>query len=306
MRWLDKAVYQDTHAHLEVNDEVTVDDLKGLCSVTDSSTIVLVVGDVVDLASNRLENVLRATVTAVHPSDFGEATYDVCDGDGVVHRDCLREELKHRGKCWARVAKVHAAADAANDTYDLLDADNKELCGVRRSVLHKRKWISHAYACFSDDKLHDSYQTQHFLNKQLEDALANQDTSGSTDWLCDVTYNSETISLKKGDVVTVQDPSSNTEFRATVVKGTSSEGITVKTSKGAEQRFDRKHLRKHEVKIVYIMHSDNRGLHTCACVHVHMHAHMHTCMHVHMRTRIHARTHACTHEAHIQGNTSSV
>ena len=255
MRWLDKAEYKNVTSRLKVNDEVTIADLDGLRTVPDddttAKTIVLQYGDVVDLDEGEdgmAGEFSRATVVAVHSAHFNdETTYDVRDDSGDVFTHIPRERLRHRGKCWAKVTAVHEAADPANDTYDLLDADNNKLIGAKRSILHKRKWVSHAYTCFSDDRLHDSYQTQHFLDMQLEDALANLAESNSTDWLCDETYDSTTIALKKGDTVTVEDPS-GTPYRATVHKVANNDSITVKNSDGARQTIHRKFLRKHEVQ----------------------------------------------------------
>ena len=59
------------------------------------------------------------------------------------------------------------AKEGAGDTYTLEEADGNTHTNVPRSVLHKRKWISEAYCCFSDDKQHDTWQTQYFMNEML-------------------------------------------------------------------------------------------------------------------------------------------
>ena len=87
--------------------------------------------------------------------------YTVTAEAGAQYVNLARTELYERASYFAKIV----AKDG--DTYTLEDADGNTHTNVPRSVLHKRKWISEAYCCFSDDKQHDTWQTQYFMNEML-------------------------------------------------------------------------------------------------------------------------------------------
>ena len=88
-------------------------------------------------------------------------TYTVMDGDGNEHIGVNRTQLFERATYFATVQAK------CGDEYDVTEPDGK-VHRVPRSALHKRVWISEAYSCFSNDKHHDTWQTQHFMNEMLK------------------------------------------------------------------------------------------------------------------------------------------
>jgi hypothetical protein len=128
---------------------------------------------------------------------------------------------------------------------------------VPRSALHKRVWISEAYSCFSNDKHHDTWQTQYFMNKMLEDW---RNTHGKV-FLDAEIYESKAIELQEGDVVTVQ-PTDGAEFDATVVAVGRNDVVELRVDGQEGTAFcDRSLLRKHPLMIAYVVHSDNAAQH---------------------------------------------
>ena len=191
-------------------------------------------------------------------------TYDDIETRLEMHDEVTVHEPNGE-KRWSKIIAVHGDGES----YDLRDSNGVESKGVWRRDLHKRKWISHAYTGFSDDKLHDSYQTQHFMNMQLEDAAAAQLSSGSRDWLCDATYNSTTCALSAGDIVTVEE-AGYVPFQAKVLAAWRSGDGPVKLRSVGPAQPDgpqptvacaRECVRLHKLDIVYCIHSDNAAQH---------------------------------------------
>jgi hypothetical protein len=180
-------------------------------------------------------------------------TYTVMDGNCKEYTGVNRMELFETATYFATVQ----AKCGNTDEYDVIEPDGKVHRGVPRSALHKRVWISEAYSCFSNDKHHDTWQTQYFMNKMLEDW---RNTHGEALLDAEI-YESEAIELQEGDVVTVQ-PTDGAEFDATVVAVGRNDVVELRVDGREGTAFcDRSLLRKHQLKIVYVVHSDNAAQH---------------------------------------------
>ena len=95
------------------------------------------------------------------------------------------------------------------------------------------------------------------MNKMLEDW---RNTHGEA-FLDAEIYESKAIELQEGDVVTVQ-PTDGAEFDATVVAVGRNDVVELRVDAREGTVFcDRSLLRKHQLKIVYVVHSDNAAQH---------------------------------------------
>jgi hypothetical protein len=147
------------------------------------------------------------------------------------------------------------------DEYDVIEPDGK-VNRVPRSALHKRVRIGEAYSCFSNDKHHDTWQPQPFLNEMLKD----WHKTHSNAFLDAEIYESNAIEVQAGDVVTVQPTGTfheaETQFDAAVVAVGRGNIVELRVDGREGTAFcDRSLLRKHKLKIVYVVHSDNAAQH---------------------------------------------
>jgi len=177
----------------------------------------------------------------------------------------------------ASAALTHAVLDqelfklcfeqVAVSVYRLECADGK-VVEVERSRMHQRKWLSHAFPCFSDDMRHDSFLAQHLDNKVLEYIktdiidVAHADVTMPSEWMDERVFHSTTVPVAVGDEVTVQPAHGQEAFCATVVELQQvGEVFTVADKTGQKMEHRRDLLRKIEYKVVIFMHSDNASQH---------------------------------------------
>ena len=139
---------------------------------------------------------------------------------------------------------------------------------TERSRMHQRKWLSHAFPCFSDDMRHDSFLAQHLDNKVLEYIktdiidVAHADVGMPSEWMDERVFHSTTVPVAVGDEVTVQPAHGQEAFRATVVElKQGGKVVTVADKTGQKTEHRREFLRKIEYKVVICMHSDNASQH---------------------------------------------
>jgi hypothetical protein len=182
------------------------------------------------------------------------------DGNGNEYTGVKRMELLETANYFATV--LAKCGPGNTNEYDVIEPDGKVHRGVPRSALHKRVWISEAYSCFSNDKHHDTWQTQHFMNEMLKDW---HKTHGKA-FLDAEIYESNAIELQAGDVVTVQPTGTvdedEAEFDATVVAVGRGNIVELRVDGREGTAFcDRSLLRKHQLMIAYVVHSDNAAQH---------------------------------------------
>lgn len=68
------------------------------------------------------------------------------------------------GEFWAEVEHAWTGNFGISDWYAVRDQHGKLTYHPRRD-LHRRVWVRKAYVGFSDDRKHDSWATQHFLDR---------------------------------------------------------------------------------------------------------------------------------------------
>jgi hypothetical protein len=70
------------------------------------------------------------------------------------------------GLFWAQIEDAWTGNYGACDWYSVKDAHGKASYHARVN-LHKRVWVRKAFVGFSDDRKHDSWATQHFLDRVI-------------------------------------------------------------------------------------------------------------------------------------------
>ena len=88
----------------------------------------------------------------------------------IKEEDEVTVEIPGRSAFWAEVIKVEKIG--AHKWYTVQDENGTITDKLSRACIFKRVWVSIAYVGFTGDKKHDSYATQHFMDKCFQDIHA--------------------------------------------------------------------------------------------------------------------------------------